>query len=219
MDAVKTPSIDILYEDNHLIVCIKPYNVPSQGDKSGDADMLTLLKAYIKRAYDKPGNVFLGLVHRLDRPAGGLMVFAKTTKAASRLSAAMRAHDFDKRYIARVSPAPKAMAGEWTDYLKKGAGNLVRVVKKEESGAKAATLSYRVLRVDADQSALVEVSLATGRAHQIRVQFASRGTPLVGDARYGAGGAQLRLWSAHLGFPHPTRAERMVFDAPPPSGF
>lgn len=218
MDAVKqTP--DIIYEDNHLLICVKPFNVPSQADRSHDADMLTLLKAYIKRTRHKPGNVYLGLVHRLDRPAGGLMVFAKTSKAASRLSRQIREGSMDKRYLLRTQRAPHPSAGVFEDYVKKGSGNMVRVVTKEERGAKYARLAYRTLKVERDKTALVEAELFTGRPHQIRVQFASRGYALIGDARYGKGGTQLKLWSAHLGLTHPVKATRMNFDAPTPADF
>ena len=210
---------EIVYEDNHLLVCIKPFNVPSQADASNDADMLTILKDYIKEDKNKPGNVYLGLVHRLDRPAGGLMVFAKTSKAASRLFSQMQGGEFEKRYVIRTSCVPENGAGEWTDYLKKEAGNTVRVLEEEQEGAKFSKLRYKVLQTEKDGTALVEVELLTGRSHQIRVQFSSRGCPLVGDARYGKGGTQLRLWSAHLCFFHPTRGERLAFDAPIPQGF
>ncbi len=214
---MKTP--DIVYEDNHLLVCIKEFNVPSQQDSSGDADMLTILKAYIKEQKQKPGNVFLGLVHRLDRPAGGLMVFAKTSKAAARLFAQMQSGAFEKRYLIRAVCAPEADSGEWTDFLKKEEGNLVRVAREGEADARFCKLQYRVLKTEQDGSALAEVNLITGRSHQIRVQFASRGCPVIGDARYGKGGTQLRLWSAHLGFCHPTRGDALAFDAPQPEGF
>ncbi len=210
---------DIVYEDNHIIVCIKPFNVPSQADSSGDTDMLTILKSYIKEEKQKPGNVYLGLVHRLDRPAGGLMVFAKTSKAASRLFSQMQSDEFEKRYLIRTFRTPEVSSGEWMDYLKKETGNFVRVAEDGEGDAKHSKLRYRVLHTENDGTALVEVTLLTGRSHQIRVQFASRGYPLIGDARYGKGGTQLRLWSAHLGFSHPTRGERLAFDAPIPQGF
>jgi 23S rRNA pseudouridine1911/1915/1917 synthase len=216
VDAVKP---DIVYEDNHLLVCVKPFNVPSQADQSGDPDMLTLLKAYIKENKQKPGNVFLGLVHRLDRPAGGLMVFAKTSKAASRLFEQMQSDEFEKRYLIRTLCVPEQRVGEWTDYLKKEQGNRVRIAQQDDDDAKFSKLRYKVKKEDKDGTALIEVNLITGRSHQIRVQFASRGCPVVGDARYGKGGTQLRLWSAHLGFLHPTKGDRMAFDAPLPPGF
>ena len=143
---------DIIYEDNHLLICVKPFNVPSQADRSHDADMLTLLKAYIKRTRHKPGNVYLGLVHRLDRPAGGLMVFAKTSKAASRLSRQIREGSMDKRYLLRTQRAPHPSAGVFEDYVKKGSGNMVRVVTKGERGAKYARLAYRTLKVERDKN-------------------------------------------------------------------
>lgn len=206
----------ILYEDNHVLVAIKPPNVPSQADSSQDADMLTLLKAYIAHKYHKPGAVYLGLVHRLDRPASGLMVFARTSKAAGRLSQQMRDGTFEKRYRLLCESVPVAQSGIWEDTLVKLPGNFVRVVPSGTPGGKAAALRYRTLQVYPGGQALCEVELLTGRAHQIRVQFASRGHALVGDARYGCGGRQLALWSYQLVFDHPTQKTRLRFaqDAP-----
>ena len=209
--------LNILYEDNHVLVCIKPFNVPSQEDASGDEDMLTLLKAYLKEKYQKPGNVYLGLVHRLDRPAGGVMVFAKTSKAASRLSEQVRTGKLDKEYTLCCAKPPQPLSGTMEDYLvKDNAHNTVRTCAKNTPGAKIARLAYQTLKTRADGTALVQVSLFTGRSHQIRVQFASRGCPLLGDARYGAGGQQLALWSTRLAFDHPTTKERLAFSSPPP---
>lgn len=206
----------IVYEDNHVLVAIKPPNVPSQADRSRDADMLTLLKAYIARKYHKPGAVYLGLVHRLDRPASGLMVFARTSKAAGRLSEQMRDGRFAKRYRLLCQKAPVPPQGQWEDTLFKAAGNLVRVVPAGTPGGKRAQLRYRTLQVYPGGQALCEVELLTGRAHQIRVQFASRGCALVGDARYGQGGRQLALWSYQVAFDHPTQKTRLCFTQPPP---
>ncbi len=181
--------------------------------------MLSLLKADLKRRHNKPGNVFLGLVHRLDRPVGGVMVFAKTSKAASRLSEQMRAGHLGKRYLARVRGCPDPREGELEHFLlKDSTTNTVRVVEEGASGAKRALLRYRVVESDADSN-IVEIDLLTGRPHQIRVQFAAIGCPLVGDRKYGASSGEetdLALWSHEVRFNHPTRDEQLAFSAPPP---
>lgn len=200
----------VLYEDNHLLVVVKPVNVPMQEDSSGDYDLLNMAKAYIKEKYQKPGAVYLGLVHRLDRPVGGVCVFARTSKAASRLSDAVRRHDFHKTYLAVVENPQLAQTDIWRDKLWKDVKhNRVSV----DARGKDASLSYRVLRSNKDY-ALVEVDLHTGRSHQIRVQFASRNHPLYGDQRYNPHakvGQQIALWSYRLSFLHPTTKQKMEF--------
>ena len=210
--------IPVLYEDNHLLAVVKPPNLPVQADRSGDDDLLSILKRYIGNKYQKPGAVYLGLVHRLDRPVGGAMVFARTSKAAARLSAAFALHEQDKRYLAVLQGELKA-ARALTDWLKKdGATGTVRVVSEHEPGAKQARLDTNPLAIR-DGLTLSEVTLHTGRAHQIRVQHAHAGFPLWGDARYGGGrpGQQIALWAASLTLEHPTRHEAMRFTAPPPA--
>ena len=210
-------SIPVLYEDNHLLAVVKPPNLPVQADSSGDDDLLSILKRYIGNKYQKPGNVYLGLVHRLDRPVGGVMVFARTSKAAARLSAAFAAHAQDKRYLA-VLQGELSEERSLADWLKKdGATGMVRVVREGEAGAKPARLDTRPL-ARRDGLTLAEVTLYTGRAHQIRVQHAHAGLPLWGDARYGGGrpGQQIALWAASLALEHPTRHEGLRFAAPPP---
>jgi len=211
--------IDVLYEDNHLLVAVKPPNLPTQADRSGDDDLLNILKRYIGNKYQKPGNVYLGLVHRLDRPVGGVMVFARTSKAASRLSAAFSAHAQDRRYLAVVRGMLEGGAVLEDDLLKDGATGTVRVVAAGTPGARHARLETRPLATR-DGLTLTEVTLYTGRAHQIRVQHAHAGHPLWGDARYGDGrpGQQIALWAAALAFEHPTRHETMRFISPPPEG-
>lgn len=209
--------LNVIYEDNHVIVVEKPCNVPSQADKTGDADMLTLVKAYIKEKYQKPGDVYLGLVHRLDRPVGGIMVFARTSKAASRLSEAIRINDFSKKYLAVVEGKLQEKSGVLEDYLYKNeALNKSLVVSKEKKGAKLARLSYEVVEECEDMS-LVKINLETGRHHQIRVQFSHAGHPLIGDQKYGksAPGVQIALWAYELEFKHPVKEEVMKFTCMP----
>ena len=209
--------IDVLYEDNHLLVVVKPPNLPAQADRSGDDDLLSILKRYIGNKYQKPGNVYLGLVHRLDRPVGGVMVFARTSKAAARLSAAFAEHAQDRRYLAVLRGSlPGELALE-DDLLKDPATGTVRVVPAGTPGAKRARLVSRPL-ARREGLTLAEVRLFTGRAHQIRVQHAHAGLPLWGDARYGQGrpGQQIALWAVSLALEHPTRHEVMRFACPPP---
>lgn len=233
--------LDVIFEDNHLLVVHKPQNVPTQEDSSGDADLLNMAKAYLKEKYQKPGNVYLGLVHRLDRPTGGAIVFARTSKAAARLSEQLQKGEFDKTYLAVLVGTPRIYEDKLTHYLKKDEkNNVVSIVPMLEEGAKCAELVYKVLEVNQELS-LAEVKLLTGRSHQIRVQMASLGTPLFGDAKYGdritrqvitsgktmwqaeqkkeeiiGKGLPLALWAKDLVFNHPVSGERMVFKSMPP---
>ena len=169
--------IRILYEDNHLLVVEKPVNLPVQADSSGDEDLLSLLKAYLRSHYGKPGEAYLGLVHRLDRPVGGVMVFAKTSKAAQRLSAQFNTHEAKKRYTAIVSGRPDAQE-HLTDWLYKDETTFSsRVVPRGTDGAKEARLSYSLLG-QAEKTALLDIELYTGRPHQIRVQLLHAGYPI-----------------------------------------
>lgn len=215
-----TKGIRIIFEDNHLLVVEKPVNVPSQQDDTNDPDMLSLLKEDIKVRYNKPGEVFLGLVHRLDRPVGGVMVFARTSKAASRLSEQIRTREFKKVYLAVIHGMPAKPSGRLEDYLLKDKhANKVSVVDSEVDGAKQAVLDYEVIG-SAGQISLVRIMLHTGRSHQIRVQFASIGHPLYGDQKYGAAlnkpGQQLALWSNEIMLVHPTLKQVMAFRCEPP---
>ena len=211
-------SLHVLYEDNHLLVVEKPANVPVQADASGDDDLLSICKAYIKEKYQKPGEVYLGLVHRLDRPVGGVMVFARTSKAAARLSAQFQDRRAKKRYVAIVDGEPKP-SGECVDWLLKDEStNTTRVVPEGTEGAKRAVLRYETL-AKKDGRALLDVELFTGRPHQIRVQLSSRNLPIVGDMRYHPNakvGTQIRLWSYRLTVQHPTLNEPMTFYSLPP---
>ncbi len=211
--------LTILHEDNHIIVVLKPQNIPSCEDESKDRDMLTIIKDYIKETYNKQGNVYLGLVHRLDRPTGGVMVFAKSSKAASRLSQQMIEGDFEKRYYTVLVGEPKEEKATLTHYIKKNAvNNMVYVCPPTVNGAKMAKLDYTVLESKNGLS-LTDVRLHTGRSHQIRVQMNAIGCPVYGDMRYGGEKAKkgyLALWAYYLSFTHPVSKERMVFRVQPP---
>lgn len=203
---------EILYEDNHVIVAVKPPNMLSQADKTGDADILSFLKADVKARYGKPGRVYLGLVHRLDRPVGGLMVFARTSKAAARLSAQMREHKLGREYLCVVQGAVQD-SFELVNYLiKEERLNRVCVCDSDVKGAQLAVLHGRCLDRRGD-TALCAIQLETGRSHQIRVQMAEIGAPLWGDNRYGRGipGQQIALWGYKLSFIHPTSKELLTF--------
>ena len=206
-------NLEILYEDNHIIVVVKPNNILSQSDNTKDIDMLTIIKEYIKEKYNKPGNVYLGLVHRLDRPVSGVMVFAKTSKAASRLSDQVRTHSFKKKYMAIVYDNGLKDEDKFIDYLYKDSDNSTRVVDKNKG--KYSELSYKVLQRDKKNNlALVDIELETGRHHQIRVQFASRNHALYGDQRYGIQDKnQIALHAYKLEFIHPTTKEKLVFES------
>jgi 23S rRNA pseudouridine1911/1915/1917 synthase len=211
---------EVLYEDNHLLGVVKPVNIPVQEDATGDADLLTLLKEDVKERFNKPGNVYMGLVHRLDRPVGGAMVFAKTSKAASRLSESVRSHIFHKVYLTVVHGKPPSAHGRLVDTLLKDAkSNTVAVVRKGTPGGKEAILDYTVLGT-AEGFSLLKIDLLTGRSHQIRVQLSSIGCPLYGDQKYGAAvnrpGQQIALWSALVGFPHPVTKEDIELISLPP---
>lgn len=213
--------IPILYEDNHLLVVTKPPGILSQADRFGAPDLLSLLKADLKQRHRKPGAVFLGLVHRLDRPVGGVMVFARTSKAASRLSEQIRNRAFQKIYLARVNGCPVPADSTLEHYLVKDRQTLrVRVVEPDVPDAKRALLTYHVEATRGGVSR-VRIDLHTGRPHQIRVQLAAIGCPLIGDSKYGpAGGAQaegpIALWANEIRFQHPTTREPLSFQAPPP---
>ena len=214
-------NLKVIYEDNHIIVVEKPVNIPSQGDKTGDVDMLTIIKKYIKEKYNKPGNVYLGLVHRLDRMVGGVMVFAKTSKAASRISEYIRQKNVKKRYLAVVNgilPVSDKKI-ELRNYLLKNERlNMSKVVNKDTKGSKEAILEYKVIKnfeYNNKKYSLVDIDLHTGRHHQIRVQFANIGHPLYGDIKYGQKinkvGQNLALFSYYLSFFHPTKDEYLEF--------
>lgn len=205
--------IKILFEDNHVLVVIKPANIPVQEDSSKDKDLLTILKQYLKEKYNKKGNVYLGLVHRLDRPVGGIMVFAKTSKAASRLSEQVRNNEISKKYLCVVENKVSKKEGTFVDKLLKD--TRLNIVKVDKDG-KESKLNYELIQYNSEKNlSLVRVDLITGRSHQIRVQFSSRGFPLYGDQKYNYNskvGQQIALFAYHLEFYHPTLKRKMVFD-------
>ncbi len=210
-------NINIIFEDNHLLVVEKPINIPTQEDNSKDKDLLTILKEYLKVKYNKPGNVYLGLVHRLDRPVGGIMVFAKTSKCASRLSEQIRLDKFNKVYNAVVMNKIND-EGTLTDYLLKDTKK--NIVKIDKNG-KLSILSYKRLNT-IDNMSLVEIKLKTGRSHQIRVQMSHNGNPLYGDQKYNNNakvGEQLALFAKKIEFSHPITNELLTFELDLPNRF
>lgn len=212
--------LKIIYEDNHLLVVEKPINMPVQADSSGDMDLLTEAKYYIKEKYNKPGDVYLGLVHRLDRPVGGVMVFARTSKAAARLTEAIKARRIKKRYAAVVA-SPVASYGTLENYIVKDEStHSSRLTSKDEPGAQRASLDY-VAVMSKNGFTLVDVDLHTGRHHQIRAQFAGANMPLWGDQRYNPAaerGQQIALYAYSLTIEHPTLKESMTFTSIPMFG-
>ena len=210
MEELIMNKLNVLYEDNHIIVVVKPVNVLSQSDITGDLDMLTLIKSYLKEKYHKPGNVYLGLVHRLDRVVGGVMVFARTSKAASRLSDSIRKNEFHKEYLA-ICHGKVENKDTFIDYLKKE--NDYRTIVSNKKEGKLSELSYELVEYNKERDiSLVKVFLKTGRHHQIRVQFASRGYPLIGDNRYGNDNEkEIGLFAYKLSFIHPVIKKEMTF--------
>lgn len=208
--------LNVVYEDNQIIVVIKPQNVPTQADSSNDADMLTMVKAYIKEKYNKPGNVFVGLVHRLDRPTGGVMIFAKTSKAASRLSESIKSGELKKNYLTIVEGGLKDKKQKLINYLKKNEKtNVVKVVGQAVSDAKYAELEYVVLD-EKNNTSLLNINLITGRSHQIRAQLSNLGNPIYNDFKYGSKTkGNLMLWAYCLTFIHPTTKQKMTFKVLP----
>lgn len=209
--------IRILYEDNHLLVVEKPINIPVQEDNSHDDDLLSMLKKYIKNKYQKQGNVYLGLIHRLDRPVGGVMVFAKTSKAASRLSKQLQDKEIVKKYYAILEGKINSK-GKLIDKLTKDSQNNTTYVS---TTGKLAILEYTLLKFKNNLS-LVDIKLETGRSHQIRVQFSSRNFPLYGDQRYNKNakvGEQIALFAYYLSFKHPISGEKLEFEIEPPNRY
>lgn len=206
--------MEVLYEDNHVIAVNKPHGMLTQGDDTGDANLLDEAKAFIKTRDAKPGNVFLGLLHRLDRPVGGVVLFAKTSKGASRLSEQFRTHAVEKVYWSVVEGVPQQPQGKVVQWLVKDeAKNFVTAYVREAPGSQRAELDYRVVA-----GSLIEIRPKTGRPHQIRVAMASLGTPIVGDKKYGARqmlDGQVALFARAVTFAHATSKERITVTAEP----
>jgi len=217
--------LDLLHVDNHVLVVHKPTGVPIVPDESGDESLLGVAKAWVAREFDKPGRVFLGVVHRLDRPVSGVVVLARTSKAAARLTRAFRDREVDKVYHGVCARPLATKEGELVQWLRKDTTrNTVHAYSRETVGAKRARTEWRVLRETGTGDArrvLVELRPETGRPHQLRVAMATLGAPLLGDLRYGAAhplpDRSIALHAASLEFPHPTLRERMRFSAPPPA--
>lgn len=214
----KLPKINIIYEDNHLLIVEKPINIPVQKDNTSDIDLITMLKDYRKKNENKRGEAYLGLVHRLDRPVGGIMVFAKTSKAASRLSDQIRTNTFHKTYLAVIQGIlPKE--GVLEDYLVKNEKENISYVTSKEKG-KYSKLEYKLLDTK-DNLSLVRINLITGRSHQIRVQFSSRNHPLIGDSKYGdnPSNISIALFAESITFNHPTTKEKLTFTLSKPNRY
>jgi len=212
--------LDILFEDNHCLAVLKPARVLTAGDRTGDMSLLDMARDYLKEKYHKPGNVFVGLVHRLDRPVSGVVLFARTSKAAARLSEQFREGSVRKVYRAIVEGSVAEPAGELVDWLVKNEKtNVVRSVKPGSPEARKSRLQFRRMKSGGGLT-LVEIVPETGRSHQIRVQLAVHGNPIYGDVKYGAQHAQqgsIALHAAELTFEHPTRREPVTVKAPNPS--
>ena len=209
--------IKVLYEDNHLIAVLKPINVPTQKDSSNDIDMVSLVKDYLKKKYNKPGNVYLGLLHRLDRPVSGVLLFAKTSKAAERMTKEIKNHNVRKTYYAVVEGKVDKKGTFIDKLLKDEKTNFVRVSDK----GKEAKLEYELICYKNNYS-LVKINLITGRSHQIRVQFSSRNLPLWGDQKYNKNakvGEQIALFASSLSLIHPITKEVMTFKADLPKTY
>ena len=212
-------NLNIIYEDNHIIVVEKIPNILSQDDETGDISMMKLVKDYLKEKYNKPSNVYLGLVHRLDRPVGGVIIFAKTSKAASRLSDEVRKKVFKKEYLTIVDGKFENDKGTLENYLYKDKKtNISYVVSKDKKQAKIAKLDYEVLKYDRKKDlSILKINLHTGRHHQIRVQLSNINHSIYGDQKYGKRGKnkQIALWAYKLTIIHPTKKEKMVFTSLP----
>jgi 23S rRNA pseudouridine1911/1915/1917 synthase len=218
-------NIEILYEDNHCLVVNKPAGLLSQGDETGDPSLVSWARDYLKERYRKPGNVYVGLVHRLDRPTSGVVVLARTSKAAGRLAEQFRRGTITKVYWALVEGQPEKSEGLWIDVLKKDrTSNRVRVVDDAQQEGQTARVEYRVLERQGNCTSL-ELRPATGRGHQLRVQLAERGLPIIGDRKYGAatvlkaedGHRRIALHAREIHFRHPTRGEALAIVAPMPA--
>lgn len=212
----------VFFEDNHLLALYKPSGILVQADRTGDTSLLELARRWLKERYGKPGNVFLGLVHRLDRPVAGVILFGRTSKAAARLSEQFRTGAVKKRYLAVVEGVMRESSGRLVHRLERIPGRSSRIVSGDPPGSREARLNYRVIDNCRSRS-LVEIDLDTGRHHQIRAQMSHIGHPVVGDLRYGAPaplpGKQVALIARELVVTHPTLRQSCSFRSPCPSGW
>lgn len=213
--------LEILYSDPQVLVVFKPPGMPTQADQTGDMDLLETARAWVKQQFNKPGNVFLGMVHRLDRPVGGVVAFARTSKAASRLSEQFRDKTIQKKYIALIEGEMPTPEGELRNFLSSGPQNKMRVADARQGDAQEAILKYRRLNRSHRKfpgCSFLEIELITGRKHQIRAQLSHSGHAIVGDRKYGARtplkAGRIALMAFHLAFDHPTKPERVVVDVP-----
>jgi len=216
---MKNPSI--LFEDNHLLAINKPFGMPSQKDQSGDLCVADWAENYLRKTYNKPGNVYVGLLHRIDRPVGGILILAKTSKAAARMSKMFQNKEIHKNYWAITERIPDPLEGELEHYLRKiGGKNIMRAFKKEVAHSKKSTLSYKTLTT-LDDKALLEVVPKTGRRHQIRVQLSTIGCTIKGDVKYGKTSfnkdKSICLLAKSITFIHPIKKESMTIGTPTPT--
>lgn len=214
-------SIEVLYEDNHIIAVNKRPSDIVQGDKTGDTPLSEFVKQYIKEKYNKPGEVFVGTVHRIDRPVSGIVLFAKTSKALARLNQMFQSKEIQKTYWAVVKNKPQNIKGKLIHYLKKNeAKNMSRAYEKEQQGALRSELDYELI-LSLDNYHLLEITPHTGRHHQIRVQLSTIKCPIKGDIKYGFDrtnkDASIHLHARKIEFIHPVKKELVTIIAPPPN--
>ncbi|MBN8695688.1 MAG: RluA family pseudouridine synthase [Bacteroidetes bacterium] len=214
-------TLEVLYEDNHIIAINKRPSDIVQGDKTGDTPLNEFVKQYIKEKYNKPGDVFIGTVHRIDRPVSGIVLFAKTSKALARLNQMFQTKEIQKTYWAVVKNKPKNIKGKLVHFLKKNeAKNMSKAFEKEQTGALRSELDYEMI-LSLDNYHLLEITPHTGRHHQIRVQLSTMGCPIKGDIKYGFDrtnkDASIHLHARKIEFIHPVKKEPVTIIAPPPN--
>ena len=221
-DHLFIPEWPILHMDNHLLAIYKPAGIPVQGDESGDISLLDIGKLWLKEKFNKPGNVFLGLVHRLDRPVAGVMLFCRTSKAAGRISEQVRSRSIKKTYLAVLEGELEVESGKLFNYIERIPGKSSKIVKSKTKNSSEASLNFSTIG-KASGNSLVEIDLETGRHHQIRAQFGHIGHPVRGDLRYGASKPlperQIALFAKRLEISHPITGDSIIIEAPLPEGW